>query len=402
MANKKISALTDLGTTPAVGDILPITDVSDTTGSPNGTTKKVTVANLVAAAPQGDLLASNNLSDLGSNATARTNLGLGTASTSASTDFSSAFFSTVSETTTSRTLSDSDNGKVIVCTNVSTITVTIPNSLTAGFSCKLVQGGAGLVKVIAASGTTLSLIGGKNFTSNQYQVVDLINYGTELYVLDSVGLQSDPLAWSGNTYSLSFDGTNDLVSFTQTTFSDGPRTFSAWVKFPTISSVVYPILGGSSDRWGYNPSNGYMYLGDGTNVHIALIGSSSAGAWVHLFFTQTSGGAITFYKDGSGVTATGYGSGAGDLVLDNQGKNSSTYMAGKMDEIAIWDSDQTGNLSTIYSGGSADDLSTLSPLHWWRNGDFEGGMGGSVNDQGSDGSLLGTITGATFDGTDAP
>ena len=29
--NKKISALTALGATPAVGDIIPITDVSDTT-----------------------------------------------------------------------------------------------------------------------------------------------------------------------------------------------------------------------------------------------------------------------------------------------------------------------------------------------------------------------------------
>ena len=81
MANKKISSLTSLGGTPDVADIIPITDVSDTTGSAQGTTKKVTVANLVAAAPQGDLVASNNLSDLGSEATARTNLGLGTAST---------------------------------------------------------------------------------------------------------------------------------------------------------------------------------------------------------------------------------------------------------------------------------------------------------------------------------
>jgi len=46
MANKKISALTALGETPAVGDIIPITDVS---GTP--TTKSVTVANLMAAAP---------------------------------------------------------------------------------------------------------------------------------------------------------------------------------------------------------------------------------------------------------------------------------------------------------------------------------------------------------------
>ena len=50
--NKKISALDPLAT-PADGDILPITDVSDTitSGSADGTTKGVTVANLMAAAP---------------------------------------------------------------------------------------------------------------------------------------------------------------------------------------------------------------------------------------------------------------------------------------------------------------------------------------------------------------
>jgi len=74
MANKKITALPALGATPATNDVLPIVDVSGT-----ATTKKVTVANLVAAAPQGDLLASNNLSDVASAGTSRTNLGLGTA-----------------------------------------------------------------------------------------------------------------------------------------------------------------------------------------------------------------------------------------------------------------------------------------------------------------------------------
>lgn len=46
MANVKISALSALGTTPAGTDVLPITDVS---GTP--TTKKVTVTNLMGAAP---------------------------------------------------------------------------------------------------------------------------------------------------------------------------------------------------------------------------------------------------------------------------------------------------------------------------------------------------------------
>ncbi len=46
MANKKITALPPLEATPATNDVLPIVDVSGT-----ATTKKVTVANLVAAAP---------------------------------------------------------------------------------------------------------------------------------------------------------------------------------------------------------------------------------------------------------------------------------------------------------------------------------------------------------------
>ena len=41
--NKKITALPALGATPATDDVLPIVDVSGT-----ATTKKVTVANLVA------------------------------------------------------------------------------------------------------------------------------------------------------------------------------------------------------------------------------------------------------------------------------------------------------------------------------------------------------------------
>jgi hypothetical protein len=43
----------------------------------------------------------------------------------------------------------------------------------------------------------------------------------------------------------------------------------------------------------------------------------------------------------------------------------------KIDELAIWNSDQSANISTIYNSGSPFDLSTLSaqPKHWWRMGD---------------------------------
>lgn len=48
---EEISSFTALGAAPAVGDLIPVVDVSDTTDSPEGTTKKMTITNLLAAIP---------------------------------------------------------------------------------------------------------------------------------------------------------------------------------------------------------------------------------------------------------------------------------------------------------------------------------------------------------------
>ena len=80
--NKRISALGPLAT-PADGDILPITDIDDSTGSPQGTTKGVTVANLMGASPVQSVAGRT-----GAVTIANTDVsGLGTAATTASTDY---------------------------------------------------------------------------------------------------------------------------------------------------------------------------------------------------------------------------------------------------------------------------------------------------------------------------
>jgi hypothetical protein len=45
-----IFALPELAETPASGDLVPLTDVSDTTQSANGSTKKIQISNLIASA----------------------------------------------------------------------------------------------------------------------------------------------------------------------------------------------------------------------------------------------------------------------------------------------------------------------------------------------------------------
>lgn len=60
MADSKITGLTALGAAPATNDLVPIVDVSDTTDSANGTTKKMTVANLMTAPTIADFTNANH------------------------------------------------------------------------------------------------------------------------------------------------------------------------------------------------------------------------------------------------------------------------------------------------------------------------------------------------------
>jgi hypothetical protein len=73
----------DDNTVPADEDLVITVDVSDTSGDPGGKTKKLSLGGLstyiAAEAGSGDLLSTNNLSDVANAATSRTNLGLGTA-----------------------------------------------------------------------------------------------------------------------------------------------------------------------------------------------------------------------------------------------------------------------------------------------------------------------------------
>ena len=79
----------------------------------------------------------------------------------------------ITESTTSRDLSATDNGKVIYCTNGSATTINCVAGLGAGFSCTIMQGGAGKVTV-AANGQTLVSYSSLFSTMGQYAVISLV------------------------------------------------------------------------------------------------------------------------------------------------------------------------------------------------------------------------------------
>ena len=79
----------------------------------------------------------------------------------------------ITESGTTRTLSAADNGKVIYCTSGSAVTINCAAGLGAGFSCTIIQGGAGKV-TIAANSQTLVSYSSLYSTMGQYAIVSLI------------------------------------------------------------------------------------------------------------------------------------------------------------------------------------------------------------------------------------
>ena len=135
MADVKISAL-PASTTPLTGaEVLPVVQ--------SGVTKQVSVTNLTSG------------------------------KTVASIGYQLESGGIITESGTTRTLSATDNGKVIYCTSGSAVTINCASGLGAGFSCTIIQGGAGKVTV-AANGQTLVSYSSLFSTMGQYAVISLI------------------------------------------------------------------------------------------------------------------------------------------------------------------------------------------------------------------------------------
>ena len=89
-------------------------------------------------------------------------------------------------------------------------------------------------------------------------------------------------------------------------------------------------------------------------------------------------GRFEFYLDGVAQTPTNSHSNFGwSGAISGQNFRLGRYASGNymkgcfVDELAVWGSDQTSNVSAIYNSGSTHDLAqlTTAPDHYWRMGD---------------------------------
>jgi hypothetical protein len=436
MANKRISSLDDItlvGGTSTAGlsttDIIPVTDVDDTTGSPQGTTKKVTVANLLSglqaepaegAFVDGDKTKLDGIDISAFGATlvddadasaARTTLGLGTAATSASTDFFPSSYSTqtytASGTPLAFTLTSAAKNKVVTVNETSNVYVTVPTGLGAGFNCKFVQLGAGKIVLQAGSGALLnSYTPGseiQNTTLGQYAEIELVPVTTDSYVIVGNSTTGPFL----NNYSVSLDGTNDYVDYgvLGALNSVSAFTISTWIKTSTANRMVFS--GGTSNRMSLLAAGAQVILGGTT----ANIGSTDYddGNWHQITLVYNSG-TVTIYSDGSStangsssIFASSTQSSAFNTFRIGQVANL-YYFNGVIDEFAVWSSAlSSSEIPDIQASSAPIDLrsdngnytSSSNLINYWRMGDNDGGSGTTVTDL--VGTLDGTLTnGASF------
>ena len=234
-----------------------------------------------------------------------------------------------------------------------------------------------------------------NTTSNTIEVSD----GTTWVIYD---YDSTVVPFISSTFAVSYDGTDDYHQLDLDGTSTGGILAANNTDIElTLSAWIYPQTTSTKSFMSWAPTSvsnsPYMYL---QHNRIYLYGNRNfstnmtQNAWNHVMITRTASTdewkvflngnstPVVTYDDGgslgarSSATKMFFGSGLGGLGVC------------KIDEVAFWNSDKSGDLANIYGSGTPGsgtptDLTNLSPYGWWRMGE---------NDSAVDGTAAGTIS----------
>ncbi len=221
-----------------------------------------------------------------------------------------------------------------------------------------------------------------------------------------------------NLQSIQFDGVlgyvdcgdNDNLSFGDGA-TDSPFSISTWINIGnTKSRGVVSKYGSNGSEWLFYMVSGKarLLLNDTINSRSIFATGSTAltlNTWYHVSITYDGNGlsGIKIYINGNEETLATGGSGYVSMSNTNQpveiGKYSTLELLGKVDEVAIFNSElSASDVTTIYGGGTPTSLSSYASLvSWWR---FEG-TGITAIDSGTGGND-GTLTNGVTRITDVP
>jgi len=219
-----------------------------------------------------------------------------------------------------------------------------------------------------------------------------------------------------NTYSVTFDGVDDYATTGFIIPASSTLSVSSWVKTSNHSFASVQDYGsGGLDRearlgWFINSSSKFIInIGNGVTSWVDNSVDASGvlnGDWHHIVLTG-NGTDINLYVDGSLVknytTTVAVGTvGERGVTIGRLGSFGGLYLDGLLDEIAYFNTElSAAQVTAIYNSGVPADLTSYSPIAWWRMGDNDGGTGTTITDQGSGGNDATLTNGPTFS-TDVP
>lgn len=235
---------------------------------------------------------------------------------------------------------------------------------------------------------------GSNRTSNRY--------GGSYVNTPTLGVANK---WASGDTAAGFNGTNEYVSLPPMGFNvnlSAGFTIECWAK-PSALSTWYPVIqltdsssygtfvnhicfdiGGTS-----GVMRGEIYQSGGCgnpcygNYYVSGTHSFTAGSWNHYAMVVSSGGTLTFYKNGvadsgqsvlympsSGVTR-------GKVQIGRRDTGSTYYWNGSLDEVAVYSSAlSTARIQAHYNAPDAARYNTEvikdNPVAYWRLGETSG------------------------------
>ena len=210
-----------------------------------------------------------------------------------------------------------------------------------------------------------------------------------------------------NTKSIELDAVDDSVTLASNIYLGTTSSVSFWIK-RNDTALAQPL--GHTTAWSDRlvrlqttkiefGSVAFIF-----NNATTLSTVNQTSAWTHLLFVST-GATCNLYVNG--VNYDGAKTNANSAFENNfrvigAGGDGTTFnFNGFMDEVAVFYNIalSASDATAIYNGGAPTDLTSYSPLGWWRCGD--GDTSPTLTDNGSGGNN-GTMTNFTTFSTDVP
>jgi hypothetical protein len=223
-----------------------------------------------------------------------------------------------------------------------------------------------------------------------------------------------------NENSVAFDGADDHIDVgNDSSLAPAKLTLSCWFKASGSIGAYNYLVSRNGNTYGayhlrYTSGNKFNYFlafapGGGTHRQATFNSTFTLTDWHHVALTY-DGSYIKGYVDGSEdysiaeTRALAYSADAtyGTDTWIGKGKYSDPAQ-GLIDEVAVFSSAlSSSDITAIYNGGVPADLTSLSPVGWWRMGDgTEAGSGTTIYDMSSN-SNNGTLTNGPTFSSDTP